>query len=138
MLRSVVRAVAWLGLATMVGAAQAWEGHDWAKWKEVSQWTRPKPATPQAGRRELVRRGYLCIAPDAIGFGERIPPGAHPYHNSIAFYRKHPQWSFMGKMIWDVGRAIDYLETLAGAEAMKRRAKPGRYPMKPAMRSVDA
>ncbi len=61
---------------------------------------------------ELVRKGYICIAPDVIGFGERIPAGGRPYHDSIAFYEKHPRWSFMGKMIWDVGRVIDYLETL--------------------------
>jgi dienelactone hydrolase len=61
---------------------------------------------------QLVRRGFVCIAPDAIGFGERIPPGAQPYHDSMAFYRKHPGWSFMGKMTWDVSRVVDYLETL--------------------------
>lgn len=61
---------------------------------------------------ELVRRGFVCIAPDVIGFGERIPPGTQPYHNSLEFYRRHPGWSFMGKMIWDVGTLIDYLETL--------------------------
>jgi len=61
---------------------------------------------------ELVRRGYVCIAPDVIGFGERIPKGTQPYHDSIAFYTKHKKWSFMGKMIWDIGRVIDYLETL--------------------------
>jgi oligo-alginate lyase len=61
---------------------------------------------------ELVKRGFVCLAPDAIGFGERIPAGKQPYHDSAAFYRKHPNWSFMGKMVWDTGRAIDYLETL--------------------------
>ena len=45
---------------------------------------------------QLVRRGYVCIAPDVIGFGERIPRGAQPYHDSIAFYRRHRRWSFMG------------------------------------------
>jgi dienelactone hydrolase len=61
---------------------------------------------------ELVKRGYVCLAPDVIGFGERIPAGKQPYHDSLAFYRKHPGWSFMGKMVWDVRRSIDYLETL--------------------------
>lgn len=61
---------------------------------------------------QLVRRGYMCIAPDVIGFGERIPAGAQPYANSLDFYRKHPKWSFVGKMNWDVARIIDYLETL--------------------------
>jgi len=61
---------------------------------------------------QLVRRGFVCIAPDMIGFGERIPPGTRPYHDSAAFYRKHPSWSFMGKMIWDISRIVDYLRTL--------------------------
>lgn len=62
--------------------------------------------------KELVERGMICIAPDAIGFGERIRPGGQPYDNSMEFYRKHPKWSFFGKMNWDVSRVIDYLETL--------------------------
>lgn len=61
---------------------------------------------------ELVQRGFVCIAPDAIGFGERIPAGTQPYHDSIEFYKRHPNWSFVGKMNWDIARVIDYLETL--------------------------
>jgi oligo-alginate lyase len=61
---------------------------------------------------ELVKRGYVCLALDAIGFGERIPAGKQPYHDSLAFYRRHPGWSFMGKMVWDVSRAVDFLQTL--------------------------
>jgi dienelactone hydrolase len=68
---------------------------------------------------ELVQRGFVCIAPDVIGFGERIPAGRQPYHDSLAFYRKHPGWSFMGKMIWDVARVIDYLETLPFVDAKR-------------------
>lgn len=68
---------------------------------------------------ELVKRGYVCLAPDVIGFGERIPAGQQPYHDSIAFYRRHPGWSFMGKMIWDMGRVIDYLESLPFVEPRK-------------------
>jgi dienelactone hydrolase len=68
---------------------------------------------------ELVKRGYVCIAPDVIGFGERIPAGKQPYHDSLAFYRKHPGWSCMGKMIWDVARVIDYLETLPFVDAKR-------------------
>jgi dienelactone hydrolase len=61
---------------------------------------------------ELAKRGMLCIAPDAIGFGERIPEDGQPYANALDFYRKHPHWSFFGKMSWDIARIIDYLETL--------------------------
>ena len=61
---------------------------------------------------QLVRRGYVCIAPDMIGFGERIPKGGQPYADSASFYRRHPGWSYMGKMVWDMSRVVDYLRTL--------------------------
>lgn len=60
----------------------------------------------------LVERGYVTIAPDQICFGERHQPALGHYGDAIAFYRRHPRWSVAGKMIWDVGRTIDYLETL--------------------------
>lgn len=69
--------------------------------------------------RELVRRRFVCLVPDSIGFGERIPPGAQPYHESIAFYRRHPGWSFLGKMVWDSSRAVDYLEALPFVDRWK-------------------
>lgn len=69
--------------------------------------------------KELVERGVLCIAPDAIGFGERIPEGGVPYDGAVEFYEKHPQWSFFGKMSWDVSRVIDYLETLPEVDASR-------------------
>lgn len=62
---------------------------------------------------ELVKRGYVCLAPDVIGFGERIAPGKQPYDNNIAFFRRHPGWSCMGKMMWDTSRLVDYLESLS-------------------------
>lgn len=61
---------------------------------------------------ELVAHGYVCLVPDAIGFGERIPAGAQPYQSAADFYKKHPRWSFLGKMAWDVQREVDYLLTL--------------------------
>lgn len=68
---------------------------------------------------QLVRRGYVCVAPDVIGFGERIPPGGQPYANSIDFYKRHPGWSFMGKMVWDVSRIVDWLETCEFADPLQ-------------------
>lgn len=61
---------------------------------------------------ELVERGFICLVPDVIGFGERTPEGAPPYDGAHDFYRRHPNWSFFGKMIWDFQRMVDYLETL--------------------------
>ena len=83
--------------------------------------------TTQAGKREpaglagnpqlhtalhLVERGYVTFTYDALCFGERHDAASGHYGDAIPFYRKHPSWSLMGKMIWDMRRAIDYLETL--------------------------
>lgn len=60
----------------------------------------------------LVNRGFVTFTYDAICFGDRHDPASGHYGDAIPFYRKHPQWSLLGKMIWDMGRAIDYLQTL--------------------------
>ena len=65
----------------------------------------------------LVRRGFVTFTYDALCFGERHDPTSGHYGDAIPFYRKHPRWSLLGKMIWDVGRAIDYLETLDFVDA---------------------
>ena len=61
---------------------------------------------------ELVERGWICLVPDVVGFGERTPPGARPYTGAMDFYKRHPNWSFFGKMVWDFQRMVDYLLTL--------------------------
>lgn len=60
---------------------------------------------------ELAKRGYICIVPDAIGFGERIPKGEQPYHDAMKLYTRHPRWSYFGKMNWDISRVVDYLQS---------------------------
>ena len=60
----------------------------------------------------LVKRGFVTFTYDAICFGERHDAASGHYGDAIPFYRKHPQWSLLGKMVWDLGRAIDYLQTL--------------------------
>jgi hypothetical protein len=60
----------------------------------------------------LVKRGYATFTYDALCFGERHDPTSGHYGDAIPFYRRHPRWSLIGKMVWDLGRALDYLETL--------------------------
>jgi len=67
--------------------------------------------THKAYALHLVRRGYVCIAPDHLAAGERITPGLDAYDTS-AFYARHPHWSAVGKAIWDARRAVDFLTTL--------------------------
>ena len=82
--------------------------------------------TTQAGKKEpagldgnpqlhtalhLVKRGFVTFTYDAVCFGERHDPASGHYGDAIPFYRRHPRWSLMGKMIWDLQRAIDYLQT---------------------------
>ncbi len=60
----------------------------------------------------LVNRGYVTFTYDALCFGERHNPASGHYGDAIPFYRKRPRWSLMGKMVWDLSRGIDYLQTL--------------------------
>lgn len=60
----------------------------------------------------LVKRGYATFTYDALCFGERHDPTSGHYGDAIPFYRRHPRWSLIGKMVWDLRRALDYLETL--------------------------
>ncbi|GMW00624.1 MAG: hypothetical protein AMXMBFR84_17610 [Candidatus Hydrogenedentota bacterium] len=69
--------------------------------------------------KELVERGFICIAPDAVGFGERIREGGQPYDNAMEFYAKHPTWSYFGKMNWDVSRVVDYLVSLPSVDPQR-------------------
>ena len=50
----------------------------------------------------LVKSGFAVFAYDQIGFGTRVEEGTH-------FYRKHPHWSKMGKMVADASAAAEML-----------------------------
>lgn len=67
----------------------------------------------------LVRRGYVSLTWDALCFGERHNPESGHYGDAIPFYKRHRQWSLLAKMIWDLSRSIDYLETLDFVDAAR-------------------
>ena len=54
---------------------------------------------------ELVKRGYVVLAPDTITAGERIRGDDKPFHTA-SFYHKHPEWSAVAKMITDHQQGI--------------------------------
>ena len=53
---------------------------------------------------ELARQGFLVLAFDQIGFGERLRDGL-----PVDFYRRYPNWSLLGYMVQDVISAVDFL-----------------------------
>lgn len=59
----------------------------------------------------LAQRGYVVLAPDHLCAGERLESGLSAY-DTAPFYQKHPDWSAVGKTIWDARRALDYLCSL--------------------------
>ena len=58
----------------------------------------------------LCRRGYVVIAPEHFVSGSRIPPKG-PYDTG-QFYKKHPEWTAVGKFTYEHSIAIDVLQTL--------------------------
>ncbi len=51
-------------------------------------------------------RGYVVLTYDQLDCGTRAGKGG------LAFYRKHPKWSALGKMVADAQRAVDVLQSL--------------------------
>lgn len=67
----------------------------------------------------LAERGYVALTYDALCFGDRHDAASGHYGDAIPFYRRHRGWSLLGKMIWDLSRGIDYLETLDVVDARR-------------------
>jgi dienelactone hydrolase len=58
----------------------------------------------------LCRRGYIVIAPEHFVSGHRTPTEG-PYETG-QFYKKHPQWTAVGKFTYEHSVAIDVLQSL--------------------------
>jgi cephalosporin-C deacetylase-like acetyl esterase len=59
----------------------------------------------------LVQRGYITLSYDLLGANERNYPECKSF-STEPFYQQFPSWSVRGKDIWDVSRAVDFLETI--------------------------
>jgi dienelactone hydrolase len=74
-----------------------------------------KPGTPphrnNAFAIDMVEAGFVAFAPDYLRDGERVKSGGRPY-DTTEFYEQFPDWSIVGKDVWDNMRAVDYLQTL--------------------------
>ena len=87
-----------------------------AEGKDVSAGLCGKPGR-QYGK-ELVERGYIVLVPDIFAAGERIPAGGKDYETEF-FYDRYPDWSAMGKMLYDHMQGVDYLAALVEVDSSK-------------------
>ena len=55
----------------------------------------------------IAQQGYVVLAFDQLGFGLRLLEGSE-------FYTSYPKWSKLGRMIYDVQHAVDFLIDGAG------------------------
>jgi len=60
----------------------------------------------------LVKEGYVTISFDCYIMKADKPAGRHIMDQVKALSDRRPDWTGLGKMIWDASRAIDYLETM--------------------------
>lgn len=67
---------------------------------------------------KVARQGFTVLAPDAIAFGERAAEHSNTFYRSAdQFFAAHPEGSVMGKMMYDVSRAVDLLQTMPDVDS---------------------
>lgn len=100
------------GKDSTVGLAGIIPGDPPDKWKE--RYRNPDPG--QAYGRDLAEHGYVTLSIDFLTDGERVRPGER-LMDTRPFYARHPEWSMVGKNIWDIQRCVDFLQTLSYVDA---------------------
>lgn len=69
------------------------------------------------------QRGYVTLAPDAIGYGERTAGGTARTGFELAdaapILDQYPAMTLLGLMLYDVSRCVDYLETRPEVDARR-------------------
>jgi dienelactone hydrolase len=68
--------------------------------------------------RFLAQHGYITLSPDHCCAGERLVAG-HEAYDSAPFYARHPEWSMVGKAIFDASRALDVLSNCDGVDSSR-------------------
>lgn len=66
----------------------------------------------------LAQKGYITFSPDLLGAGERIFPGKRAFDNQ-PFIDANPEWSGLGKDLWDLQRAIDVMQTFTEIDSCR-------------------
>ena len=71
----------------------------------------PDPQVGVAYGLTHAQHGFVTLSIDVITDGERIEPRRRVMDTRV-FYKKHPEWSVIGKTCWDCMRCVDFLQTL--------------------------
>lgn len=95
------------GKDSTIGLAGMRPGQPAEQWAEFYR----NPEVGQAYGRDLAQHGYVTLSIDFLTDGERIRPGER-LMDTRGFYSRHPEWSMVGKNIWDIMRSVDFLQTL--------------------------
>lgn len=67
----------------------------------------------------LVRRGYVVIAPDALGFGERVDDRSAPHHQAMGRVVEYLGYTHTGLRLLDDRRALSVLASWPGVDASR-------------------
>lgn len=95
------------GKDSTIGLAGMWPGQPPEQWQDFYR----NPEVGQAYGRDLAQHGYVTLSIDFLTDGERIRPGER-LMDTRGFYTRHPEWSMIGKNIWDIMRSVDFLQSL--------------------------
>jgi cephalosporin-C deacetylase-like acetyl esterase len=73
--------------------------------------------------RYYAERGYVTLAPDMVGYGERTKGGyartGFEYADAFPILDAHPEMTLLGLMLFDVTRAVDYLQERPEVDAKR-------------------
>jgi dienelactone hydrolase len=78
------------------------EGYGPCSWLQSPWTTAPGGVEGTTMYHRLAQAGFAVLAFDQCGFGLRLLEGRD-------FHQQHPHWSRLGRMVHDVGRAVDFL-----------------------------
>ena len=67
----------------------------------------------------LARRGYMVIAPDALGFGERVDDRGAPHHQAMGRVVEYLGYTHTGLRLLDDRRALSVLASWPGVDAAR-------------------
>lgn len=86
--------------------------------KDTTLWSYSPKKSNRDWATQLCREGFVTFSPDCVSAGERKSKDKEPYFTTD-FYNRHPHWSEMGKIAWDVSRALDAMALIPAIDSKR-------------------